>query len=71
MLVFSPQNLDRIFSSLITNFPETIRNSEPANALYMLSRFACLTCDESWLEELIMGATDVIEETIFVSLPPV
>jgi hypothetical protein len=43
-----------------------MRNSEPANALYMLARFACLTCDSSWLEDLILGATDAIEETFFV-----
>jgi hypothetical protein len=43
-----------------------MRNSEPANALYMLARFACLTCDISWLEDLILGATDAIEETFFV-----
>lgn len=34
--------------------------------LYMLARFACLTCDSSWLEDLIIGATDAIEETFFV-----
>jgi hypothetical protein len=67
MLVFSPQSLDRIFNSLITNFPPAILNAEPANALYLLSRFACLTCDEAWLEDLIMGATDAIEEAVFVS----
>lgn len=32
----------------------------------MLARFACLTCDSSWLEDLILGATDAIEETFFV-----
>jgi hypothetical protein len=34
--------------------------------LYMLARFACLACDSSWLEDLIIGATDAIEETFFV-----
>lgn len=34
--------------------------------LYMLARFACLTCDSTWLEDLIIGATDAIEETFFV-----
>ncbi len=33
----------------------------------MLARFACLTCDHTWLEDLIIGATDCIEETFFVS----
>lgn len=67
MLVFSPSSLPQIFDSLITNFRPSIRNTEPANALYMLARFACLTCDHTWLEDLIIGATDAIEETFFVS----
>jgi len=33
----------------------------------MLARFACLTCDHTWLEDLIMGAADTIEEAFFVS----
>ncbi|KAI0068436.1 hypothetical protein BV25DRAFT_1875981 [Artomyces pyxidatus] len=65
MLVFSPPSLPDIFQSLITNFQPSLRNAEPANALYMLARFACLTCDNSWLEDLIIGATDAIEETFF------
>ena len=66
MLVFSPPALPEIFQSLIINFTPSMRNSEPANVLYMLARFACLTCDSSWLEDLILGATDAIEETFFV-----
>ncbi|TFY83995.1 hypothetical protein EWM64_g5 [Hericium alpestre] len=65
MLVFSPPALPDIFQSLITNFQPSLRNSEPANSLYMLARFACLTCDNNWLEDLIIGATDAIEETFF------
>ena len=34
-----------------------------------MARFACLACDSSWLEDLIIGATDAIEETFFVRLP--
>lgn len=68
MLVFSPPALPDVFQSLIINFTPSMRNSEPANALYMLARFACLTCDSSWLEDLIIGATDAIEETFFVGL---
>ena len=68
MLVFSPPALPEVFQSLIINFTPSMRNSEPANALYMLARFACLTCDSSWLEDLIIGATDAIEETFFVSV---
>ena len=66
MLVFSPPALDDVFRSLITNFQPSLRNSEPASALYMLARFACLNCDNIWLEDLIIGATDSIEETFFV-----
>ncbi|KAI0931856.1 hypothetical protein AcW1_000858 [Taiwanofungus camphoratus] len=65
MLVFSPLALPDIFQSLITDFEPSLRNAEPANALYMLARFACLNCDHNWLEDLIIGATDAIEETFF------
>ena len=67
MLVFSPMALPDIFQSLITDFKPAHRNSEPANALYMLARFACLTCDHNWIEDLIIGATDAIEDVFFVS----
>jgi len=66
MLAFSPPWLPEIFQSLITNFPIAVRNSEPANALYLLTRFACLYCDQTWLEDLIIEATDAIEDTFFV-----
>ncbi|KAF7320071.1 hypothetical protein MKEN_00791400 [Mycena kentingensis (nom. inval.)] len=65
MLVFSPPTLPQIFESLITNFQPTFRDSQPANSLYMLARFACLACDHTWLEDLIIGAADAIEETFF------
>ncbi|TFK57015.1 hypothetical protein OE88DRAFT_1619695 [Heliocybe sulcata] len=65
MLVFSPSSLPYIFQELIVNFPISLGNSEPANVLYLLARFACLTCDHTWLEDLIIGATDNIEEAIF------
>ena len=68
MLVFAPHALPDIFETLITNFQPSLRNAEPANALYMLARFACLNCDDNWLEDLIIGATDAIEETFFVSV---
>lgn len=66
MLVFSPPALPQIFESLITNFQPSLRNAQPANTLYLLARFACLTCDHTWLEDLIIGATDAIEDTFFV-----
>ncbi len=67
MLVFSPMSLPDIFQSLITDFVPSLRNAEPANALYMLARFACLNCDQNWIEDLIIGATDAIEDVFFVS----
>jgi hypothetical protein len=67
MLVFSPPLLPRILRSLITDFPPSLRDSSPANSLYLLARFAALICDHTWLEDLIIGATDAIEETFFVS----
>ena len=45
----------------------SIRNADPANALYMLTRFACLACDQEWLEDLVIGAADAIETAFFVS----
>lgn len=68
MLVFAPHALPDIFQSLIIDYPPSLRNSEPANVLYMLARFACLNCDHDWLEDLVVGATDAIEDTFFVSV---
>lgn len=65
MLVFAPHSLPDIFQTLITDFKPRMKNAEPANALYMLSRFACLNCDDHWLEDLVIGATDAIEDTFF------
>lgn len=67
MLVFSPMSLPHIFDSIITSYQPSLGDAQPANVLYMLARFACLTCDHTWLEDLIIGATDAIEETFFVS----
>ena len=69
MLVFSPALLPQIFDSLIINYRPTYKDATPANTLYMLARFACLTCDHLWLEDLINGATDAIEDTFFVRVP--
>ena len=60
-------DLPNIFQTLITDFRPALRNAEPANALYMLTRFACLNCDDNWVEDLIIGATDAIEDVFFVS----
>jgi hypothetical protein len=68
MLVFSPSSLPRILESLVINFQPCLRDAQPANTLYLLARFAGLTCDHTWLEDLIIAATDAIEETFFVSM---
>ncbi|KAF8202842.1 DIL domain-containing protein [Pholiota molesta] len=65
MLVFSPPLLTQILESLITNYKPAFKDATPANTLYMLARFAALTCDHTWLEDLIISATDAIEETFF------
>jgi hypothetical protein len=70
MLVFDPPSLPYIFQSLIMQYQPSIRDATPANMLYMLSRFACLKCDHTWLEDLIIGATDSIEEAFFVRFCP-
>ncbi|KIJ68538.1 hypothetical protein HYDPIDRAFT_173232 [Hydnomerulius pinastri MD-312] len=65
MLAWSPQELPSVFNAIVTNSQMSARNSQPANTLYLMARFACLTCDATWLEDLILGATDVIEERFF------
>lgn len=66
MLVFSPASLPQLLESLVTNYPPSLKDATPANTLYMLTRFACLACDHIWLEELILSASDAIEEAFFV-----
>lgn len=67
MLAFAPWSLPDVFQSLITDFPYSIRNGEPANILYLQARFACLTSSHQWLEELVGSAADAIEDVIYVS----
>ncbi|KAG1881575.1 DIL domain-containing protein [Suillus tomentosus] len=65
MLAWSPQELSHIFDAVITTSHTSVRNSQPAITLYLMARFACLTCDQTWLEDLVLGATDAIEEKFF------
>lgn len=73
ILVFSLESLPRLLDSLIRNAKPAIRpmsrRAAPANGLYYLSRFACVWCDASWLEEVVVGAVDKIEETVHVRFP--
>ncbi|KIJ45525.1 hypothetical protein M422DRAFT_67024 [Sphaerobolus stellatus SS14] len=65
MLVFSPSTLSDILDSITYRATPTLRCSEPARSLYLLARFACLTCDDTWLEDLMGGAFDRIERLVF------
>ncbi|KAH7104310.1 hypothetical protein BKA62DRAFT_821886 [Auriculariales sp. MPI-PUGE-AT-0066] len=58
MLVFSPSSLPYILHSLITTQKPVLRSSEPAKALHMLARFACIST-------VIVGAVDKIEEVVY------
>lgn len=69
-LVFVPTNLPAIFDTIITTYQPVCqplsRRGLPANTLHLYARFA-LRCDESWLEELLEGAVDCIEQGVHVS----
>lgn len=71
MLVFSPSSLPSILQCIILDAEPLIypvsQRSAPANAIYLLSRFACLQCDASWFDQLLTGAVDRIEEVVYVS----
>jgi hypothetical protein len=71
MLVFQPSQLPAIFDILITNYRPVCQplaeRTLPANALLLYARFAHHRCDESWLEELTVGAVERIETGVYVS----
>ena len=72
MLVFSLEQLPMIFDIFISSrrpfcLPKTDR-AVPANAIFLYARFAHYQCDQSWLEELIEGAVEKIEQGVYVSL---
>ncbi|WVW86391.1 hypothetical protein I302_108437 [Kwoniella bestiolae CBS 10118] len=68
MLVFSLSHLPMIFEILITDYTPVCqplqKRTLPANALYLYARFAQYKCDEGWLEELIEGIVETIEEGV-------
>ena len=66
MLVFSPPELPHIFQTIITDIRPSIRHSEPAKILYLHARFACVACDHNWLEDLVVGSMDKIEDVVMV-----
>lgn len=71
MLVFSPSSIPDLLQRIVVDadtslYPVTTR-SAPANTLYFLARFACIHCDDTWLDALMTAALDCIEATTYVS----
>lgn len=71
ILVFSLSNLPQLLDSLIGTATPVLKplskRTAPANGLYYLARFAAVWCDSDWVEEVVVGAVDKIEETVHVS----
>ncbi|EIW86798.1 hypothetical protein CONPUDRAFT_161452 [Coniophora puteana RWD-64-598 SS2] len=65
MLAWSPQELPNILDSLINKLRPALRSTQVANTLYLMARFACLTCDPDWVENLLISAADAIEERYY------
>ncbi|WRT70013.1 uncharacterized protein IL334_007006 [Kwoniella shivajii] len=69
MLVFSLSQLPVIFDIVITDYTPVCqpvqKRALPANALYLYARFAQYKCDETWLEELIEGIVERIEQGVY------
>jgi hypothetical protein len=70
LLVFSLPSLPSFLHVLITSytpncFPLT-RRTVPANAIFLAAKFALYRCDDSWLEDLLEGAVEKIEQGIYV-----
>ncbi|KAG8954438.1 hypothetical protein FRC04_011765 [Tulasnella sp. 424] len=68
ILVFSLSNLPQLLDSLIGTATPVLKplskRTAPANGLYYLARFAAVWCDSDWVEEVVVGAVDKIEETV-------
>ncbi|ORY31607.1 hypothetical protein BCR39DRAFT_86241 [Naematelia encephala] len=69
MLVFAPSHLSSIFEILITTYVPRCQplasRTLPANVLFLYARFAHYRCDQSWLEELLEGAVERIEQGVY------
>lgn len=72
MIVFALPNLPSLLDSLIEQTQPAVRplslRASPANGLYYLTRFACICCDPTWVEEVIVGALDKIQDAVRVSI---
>ena len=71
MLVFGMSDLQALLDLIITDVkplraPWTSR-AAPANVLFLCARYACFFGDEDLLEELILGAIDRIEGSIYAN----
>jgi len=70
-LVFGLLQLPTIFDIHISSYRShclpLARRTLPANALFLYARFAHYRCNETWLEELIEGAVERIEQGVYVS----
>lgn len=68
-LVFAPYQLPAIFDTIISRYRPICQPAHhrglPANTLYLYARFALSKCDDAWLEELIEGAVERIEQTVY------
>jgi len=71
MLVFSLTSLPALLDILVGGYRTVCapldKRTLPANALYLHARFALFRCDDSWLEELLEGAVERIEQGVYVS----
>lgn len=72
-LVFHINQVPALLDVFVTSYKPVCqplsRRALPANALYLYARFAHYQCDETWLEELLEGAVDAIEQGVYVSGP--
>ncbi|KAK4688691.1 hypothetical protein P7C73_g1422, partial [Tremellales sp. Uapishka_1] len=68
-LAFSLSDLPAIFDIFISSYRPVAtpipKRTLPANSLFLYARFALYRCHESWLEELIEGAVEKIEQGIY------
>lgn len=71
MLAFGLAQLPSILDVLITSYTPCSqplsKRSLPAKAVFLYARFAHYRCDETWLEELLEGTVERIEQGIYVS----
>ncbi|GFZ51039.1 hypothetical protein JCM24511_08797 [Saitozyma sp. JCM 24511] len=69
MLAFGLAQLPSILDVLITSYTPCSqplsKRSLPANAVFLYARFAHYRCDETWLEELLEGTVERIEQGIY------